>query len=122
MTDTKNTQGDLDISLNGRTATLKWKLPTMLKVSEAFGGMIPAHRAVMEFDIGAYAKIVAIGTERVLPDAFDEVQGEVFAEGMESLQAPLIRYLNRLVSGGKDPAPAEDLATMDATMATVSVL
>lgn len=101
---------DLDIELNGKTATLKWKLPVAQKIGEAFGGMIPAHRAVNEFDLAGYTKIVAIATERVLPDTFDELQAEVFATGMESLHDPLLKFLNRLVSGGKDPAPIDEAA------------
>lgn len=101
---------DLDINLNGKTATLKWKLSVHKKISAEFGGMFPAHRAVTDFDIEAYAKIIAIATERVLPDALDEVQEDVFAAGMEALQPDLLKYLNRLVTGGKDPAPVDDLA------------
>lgn len=105
---------DLDIQLNGKTTTLKWKLPVQKKISTEFGGMFPAHRGVVEYDLDAYAKIIAIGSERVLPDAFDEVQADVFATGMEALQPQLLKYLNRLVSGGKDPAPADDLSNIAA--------
>jgi len=101
---------DLDIELNGKTATLKWKLPVQKKISAEFGGMFPAHRAIMEYDLDAYAKIIAIATERMLPDVLDEVQADVFAQGMEALQPDLLKYLNRLVTGGKDPAPADELA------------
>ncbi|WP_441229450.1 hypothetical protein AB7828_03845 [Tardiphaga sp. 215_C5_N2_1] len=97
---------DLDIKLNDKTVTLKWKLSVQKKISTEFGGLLPAHRAIMEFDLDAFAKIVAIGTEKVLPDSLDEVCGDVFATGMETLQPDLLKFLNRLVSGGKDPEPA----------------
>jgi hypothetical protein len=96
---------DLIIDLNGKPATLKWKLSVMKNVGKEFGGFLPAHRAVAEFDAEAYVKLIAIGTERVLPDAAEELEADVFETGMESLQPSLFKFLNRLVSGGKDPDP-----------------
>lgn len=117
MADPQKPQFDLEIELNGKPAVLKHKLSVLLKIGKEFGGPVSAHRAVMNFDLEAFTKIVAIGTERALPDAFDEVQAEVFGEGMESLQPQLIKFLNRLVSGGKDPTPTENLANLETTMA-----
>ncbi|MGM4987521.1 hypothetical protein [Tardiphaga sp. 841_E9_N1_2] len=94
---------DLDITLNGKPATLKWKLPVSKNIAKEFGGFLPAHRAITEFDLDAFVKVVAIGTERVMPDAAEEIEADVFATGMETLQPDLLRFLNRLVSGGKDP-------------------
>lgn len=99
---------DLEIQLNGKTVTLKWKLPVHKKITAEFGGMLPAYRGIQEFDLDTYSKLIAIATERVLPDALDEVQEDVFVTGMEALKDDLAKYLHRQVSGGKDPEPLGD--------------
>jgi hypothetical protein len=97
---------DLNIELNGKSASLKWKLSVSKAVSKEFGGFVPAHSAITNFDADSYVKLIAIGTERVLPDAFEEIEADVFATGMSALQPDLLKFLHRLVSGGEDPVPA----------------
>lgn len=96
---------DLEIKLGDKVVTLKCDLERLRRVSDYFGGMVPAWKAVTAFELPAYVKIVAAGMGKTLPD--EALEASVFEAGMQDLKPSIEKYLNRLINGGRDPVETE---------------
>jgi hypothetical protein len=105
----ENTSGDVTITLYGELKSaehvLKCGLEPFKKISNAFGGFVPALRALQSYDMTASVAIVAAG----LGKTAKEVEADVFRTGLIALVEPLTDYLNALMHGGRkadDSKPA----------------
>lgn len=57
------------------------------------GGFVGAVERIEQFDLDAYHRIVELGSGTTVP------QADVFATGMATLRAPLLKYLDLLAGG-----------------------
>lgn len=99
--------GDVEILLDGSPVILSCSLGAAKMISAVTNGFVGVYNDVNQFKFTAYPLVVAAGTGK----SIQEVEDAVFATGMDSLRAPLIRYLSRLSNAGRDPhrfSPDED--------------
>lgn len=91
--------GEVDITLDGKTVTLRPTLEASMQISARFGGCLEAYHGLGKFDITTYIGVVAAALKK---DP-GEVQNMVFDAGMDSLNKPLQRFVSRLSNGGREP-------------------
>ena len=104
----------VEIPYGDSTLTLTVGLAQTKAISRAFGGMIPAWKALSALDLTGFATIIKIGSTKeallnsVIPvmTGVDEVEAKIYPNGLHVLSAPLDRYLNLLVDGGKEKEAA----------------
>lgn len=91
--------GEVDITLDGKTVTLRPTLDASMQISARFEGCLQAFMGIQKFDINAYIGVIAAATGKDVKD----VRHVVFETGMDSLNVPLLKYLRMLSNGGRDP-------------------
>lgn len=87
---------EVEITLNGKTETLRCTLRAARRVN-AGGGFAETLRRLQSFDMDAFVAVVAAGLDK--PPA--TVEEAVFTEGTMNLAEPLANYVMLLANGGK---------------------
>lgn len=97
-------QGEVTIELNGREEVLKCTLRAAREVNSACGGFMSAYRRLIEFDLETYVAIIAAGLGKKRQD----VEEDVFRNGLGDLSEPLAQFVGYLSNGGRDPSGKEE--------------
>ncbi|QDM32179.1 glycoside hydrolase family 125 protein [Tardiphaga sp. vice352] len=96
----------MEVTLAGNVVSLEMTSKSMMRVSEYFGGLIPANSALLSVDLQAMRKILASGLNKPLSDD-DGLEAAIYETGVIDVQKYLIDYLDKLVTGGRgSPKPA----------------
>ena len=100
--------GEVEITLNGRACTLRCSLRAARAVSGMSGGFAGAFDGISRFNFSIYAAIVAAGLDKRTSSELSDIEEDVFKNGLESLVAPLTRYVTLLMHGGREPSADAD--------------
>lgn len=87
---------EVEITLNGRTETLRCTLRAAKRVNSG-GGFAETLRKLAVFDMDAYVAVIAAGLDK----APATIEDAVFSTGMPDLNEPLSNYVTLLANGGK---------------------
>jgi hypothetical protein len=101
--------GEVEISLGGKTETLRSTLKAA-KAVNAGGGFINVLGKLAGMDHDFYVLVVAAGLDKRPID----VENKVYEVGLPSLTEPLSTFVQYLANGGKPLAPTEDAGTGEA--------
>lgn len=93
---------EVEITLNGKTETLRCTLRAAKKVNVG-GGIVEVLRRLGAFDMDAYTAVIAAGLDKKMAD----VEDAVFATGMADLNEPVTEYVMLLANGGRPLKTAE---------------
>lgn len=88
---------DVEITLNGKTETLRCTLRAARKVNALTGGFIGVGQRLQSFDLDTYAAIVAAGLDKKPAD----VEDAVFEAGLFNIFPTMDEYVGRLMNGGE---------------------
>jgi hypothetical protein len=95
--------GEVEITLDGKPATLKSTLAAAKRVNGIAGGYMAVLGRLGTMDHDAYVHVVAAGLDKKP----SEVEDDVFRTGLLNLTEPLSTFVEYLVNGGKPAAPAK---------------
>ena len=94
---------EVEITLGDTAYTLKPSLRAARLVS-AMDGFVGAYQRLQRFDFATFVAIIAAGLPQRSPADMKALEEEVFATGVDPLFEPLTKFVNMLMSGGRDPA------------------
>lgn len=100
MTKAQLGAGDVQITLDGETRTLRPTLRAAKGISAQFGGFQKAFENIAALDLDAYIAVVSLGLD-AKGDEAKEVPDLVWRTGMPNLTEPIARYLSNLANGGR---------------------
>jgi len=89
--------GNVEITLDGDTVTLRPTLKAAQSISRQAGGIMGAVEAVSKFDLDAITSIIALGLDRPVK----EVAEAVWRTGCSDLAPAVIKFLGILANGGR---------------------
>lgn len=92
--------GEVDITLDGKTVTLRCSLAAAKRVN-ASGGLSHVAKRLSQGDLDYYILVVAAGMDKKPND----VESVVYKTGMLDLVEPLTVFIDYLANGGKPVAP-----------------
>lgn len=92
----------VSITLGDDEFELRPTLKAAQNVSQRFGGFINALQAVAANDLQAVTFIVRQGVA-LKAISSDDLNEAVFAAGTRNIAVDVMRFVNRLANGGKDP-------------------
>ncbi|WP_029581937.1 hypothetical protein [Bradyrhizobium sp. URHD0069] len=95
--------GEVEITLDGKTETLRPSLGAAKKVNAA-GGFQQVLNRLLAYDMDFYVTVVAAGMNKKP----QEVEEAVYTSGLYSLVNPLALYVGYLANGGKPVEAAGD--------------
>lgn len=99
--------GEVEITLAGTRQVLRCSLRAARTVSALAGGFSGAYQGLSGYSLAIYTAIVGAGLDKRGNDAA-LVEKQVYDTGLETLTAPLSRYLGLLMNGGREAVPATD--------------
>lgn len=101
----KINEGDVDVTLNGDTITLRPTLRAMNAISNVNGGLSKVRQALVDQDFNAVVSVIMHGANLAGTPHAKTLPERVFQNGMDAgLLVPLINYVAILANGGK-PLP-----------------
>lgn len=100
--------GEVEITLNGRREVLRCSLRAARTVSLANGGFTGAFEGLARFNFSAYTALIAAGLNKQSAKEVEELQADLYATGLQSLDPPLTRFVTMLMNGGREPETAPD--------------
>lgn len=95
--------GNVEITLDGSTETLRPSLRAAQQLSRRSGGFTDLVGQVAKFDLDAVTDVVALGLGRQPK----EVAEGVYATGVAKLSGPVIEFIGILANGGRRPEESE---------------
>lgn len=99
-----------ETKIGDKVVTLQMNMAACVRVSDYFGGLIPANRAISSIDTDAMRKVVATGLNKPLADD-DGISEMIYEGGALAVRDVLLEYLDRLATGGRGtPKPKTDVA------------
>lgn len=90
------------LTLGDQEFELKPSLKAAQNVSSRYNGFMNAMQAVAANDLAAISYIVRQGVP-LRAISTDDLNEAVYAAGTRNIMGEVIRYVNRLANGGKDP-------------------
>lgn len=93
--------GNVDITLDGETVTLRPTLRAAQTISKQSGGIMSAVQAVGRFDLEVMTSVIALGLNVTTPREISDLAEKVWSTGMADLVEPVTRYLTILANGGR---------------------
>lgn len=100
--------GEVEITVNGHPEKLRCTLKAARTVSALSGGFSSAFEGLARFNFGTYTALIAAGLDKRGATELNALEESVYDTGLESLTAPLTRYVSMLMNGGREPtAPTE---------------
>lgn len=101
-------QGEVEISLNGESVVLRSSLNAAKIVNATSQGFAGAFRRLSAFDSDVFVEIIAAGTGKRSSDDIKRIEEAVYRTGLGSLVAPLSKFVNYLMTGGREPSDEVD--------------
>ncbi|MDB5616102.1 hypothetical protein [Tardiphaga sp.] len=89
-----------ETKIGDKVVTLELTYQACHRVSEYFGGLVPANHRVAAVDTEAMRKILATGLNKPLA-ADDGMDAMIYEAGALTVQPILFDYLDRLATGGR---------------------
>jgi hypothetical protein len=89
--------GEVEITLDGKSETLRCTLPAARAVNAISGGFLEVYSRLAAIDFEAYVLVVAAGLNKKPAD----VETAVYKNGLPMLTAPLSEFVGMLANGGK---------------------
>lgn len=99
--------GEVEIVLSGTRQTLRCTVRAARTVSAISGGFVAAYQRLRDYDMATYVTIVAAGLD-ARGDAANKIEERVYETGLDSLTAPLTKYVGLLMNGGREPASTSE--------------
>lgn len=99
--------GEVEITLGGVKHALRCSLRAARTVSALSGGFSAAYQGLSGYNMSTYVAIVAAGLDKRGNDAA-MVEKQVYETGLETLTAPLSKYLGLLMNGGREAQPVDE--------------
>ena len=97
---------EVEITLNGKTETLRPSLGAAKKVN-SLGGFMHVHSRLQAYDLDVFTLVVAAGLEKKA----SEIESAVYKTGLPNLLGDVSTFVNILANGGKPLIVNEDDAT-----------
>lgn len=94
--------GVMTITLDGQDVDLAANVHAARTICRLYGGLTEAYNKVNAFDFDAVVNVINAATRRV-GKAGEETAEAVFSDGILTVAALVILYLNFLSEGGKGP-------------------
>jgi hypothetical protein len=96
--------GEVEITLDEKRHVLQCSLRAARTISALSGGFVGAFEGISRFQMATYVQILAAGLDKRSSGEIEALEEAVYRNGLETLSAPLSKYLNRLMNGGRDPS------------------
>jgi hypothetical protein len=91
--------GNVDITLDGKTETLRPTLRAAQALSRRSGGFSELVNEVAKFDLDAVTAVIAMGLDRKSQD----IAEAVWRSGVAEMAGPVIEFIGILANGGRRP-------------------
>ncbi|MBU0726412.1 MAG: hypothetical protein KJ904_00065 [Alphaproteobacteria bacterium] len=101
---------NITIKLAGEDVELVPSFKASEAIQKKFGGLNSATDAVVKLSADNVVAIIAIAADTKGDDALKALHEKVYEAGLVKLRRPLVKYLERLGHGGRDPDTEEDEA------------
>ncbi|SHM46468.1 hypothetical protein SAMN05216593_10138 [Pseudomonas asturiensis] len=113
----KTDHGTVDVEVGTELYTLTFNLKAVKRIEKMFGGILPAMHEVQKFSLQAVTQVIIAGAGLALkPSAMEELEEEIYRQGIISVTPPLIEYLGALLNpAAKTAEQQEAAAAADAT-------
>lgn len=108
--------GVMTITLNGQDVDLAANVHAARTICRLYGGLTEAYNKVNAYDFDTVVNIINAATRRV-GKAGEETAEAVFSDGLLTVGALVILYLNFLSEGGKAPKSEPSPAAAEAVSA-----
>lgn len=95
--------GEVEITLNGKSETLRSSLDAAKRVN-ALGGFMHVHTKLQAYDFDYFVMVIAAGLGKKAPD----IESAVYKTGLPKLLGDVSMFVNYLANGGKPFAPVEE--------------
>ncbi len=97
--------GEVEITLDGKTETLRPSLGAMKKINAA-DGFTNVINKLLGYDFDYFVRVISAGLNKKPAD----IEDAVYKAGLPNLVQPLALYVGYLANGGK---PAEEVEVKD---------
>ncbi len=117
MSISKTDHGTVDVEVGTELYTLTFNLKAVKRIEKMFGGILPAMHEVQKCSLQAVTQVIVAGAGLALkPSAMEELEEEIYRQGIISVTPPLIEYLGALLNpAAKTAEQQEAAAAADAT-------
>lgn len=96
---------DITIKLGDEIVALRCTLGVVERINRTFGDLKQPFQRISNFDWDAYPLLIGA----IIDKPVVEIKEQVFDAGMDALHPTLVRYIVRLVNGGRDPIEMKDV-------------
>ncbi|QHF02448.1 hypothetical protein N015_08505 [Pseudomonas asturiensis] len=115
----KTDHGTVDVEVGTELYTLTFNLKAVKRIEKMFGGILPAMHEVQKFSLQAVTQVIVAGAGLALkPSAMEELEEEIYNQGIISVTPPLIEYLGALLNPAAKTAEQQEAAAAAAADAT----
>jgi hypothetical protein len=93
--------GNVELTLDGQTVTLRPTLRAAQTLSKQSGGLMSAVQAVARLELEVITSVIAMGLNITTPREINDLAEKVWSTGVVDLVEPVTKYLTILANGGR---------------------